>query len=197
MIESLRKLVCQLLLTASCLQIYSFACLWYCNISPLPTGTMLSFVSRGYRKDTGERRDLFSWFQCLFPFVLPAKRPSVSFSSALAVSFPAANSATPSWVAAWVLPVHRLTSSQFPDEFNGHPSWLPRFRQHPLQAVFQWVSGKFSQCPRWFSSKFQTPPSTATNHRRHLASEFHWYSSRQFPACQPWPPDCEAALSPG
>lgn len=55
-------------------------------------------------------------------------------------------------------PVHLLTSSWFPDEFHGHPSWLPIFQQHTLHVVFQWVSGKSSHCPSWFSSKFNNPP---------------------------------------
>ena len=51
----------------------------------------------------------------------------------------------------------QLSSSQFPDEFCGEPSRLPRFQQNLLQMFFQWVSSKPSQFPSWFSSKSKTP----------------------------------------
>lgn len=84
-------------------------------------------------------------------------------------------------------PVHLLTSSWFPDEFHGHPSWLPIFQQHTLHVVFQWVSGKSSHCPSWFSSKFNNPPPPP---HRELAGNRHR-------SCQPQPTCWKPALSPG
>ena len=51
----------------------------------------------------------------------------------------------------------QLISSQFPDEFCGEPSRLPRFQQNLLQMFSHWVSSKPSQFPSWFSSKSKTP----------------------------------------
>lgn len=67
-----------------------------------------------------------------------------------------------SQAAAWIPPVHLLTSLQFLNEFDGHPTWLPRFQQYSLQVVSCWVSGKSSQCPRWFSKRFETAPTTGS-----------------------------------
>lgn len=69
-----------------------FAYLWYCHIFSLPSGTMLSFVSRRCRKDTGEKKSLlFLASVCLFLFASACKK-ILSFSSALAVSYPRASS---------------------------------------------------------------------------------------------------------
>lgn len=73
--------------------------------------------------------------------------------------------------------MHQLNSLQFPDEFCGNPSRLPRSQQYLLQVVFLWVSSKTN----WLSSK---SPYIHPHHPRQLAGECHWYSSRQFHAWQ-------------
>lgn len=63
MIEFFRTLIHHLSLIVSWLGIYSPQppALNNWNISLLPSVTVLSFISRGHRKDTGGRRGLFSW----------------------------------------------------------------------------------------------------------------------------------------
>lgn len=97
----------------------------------------------------------------LFPFA-PALKGTGSFSRILQSACRGVEWGACVWGGASAmnsaLPVHLLTSSWFPDEFHGHPSWLPIFQQHTLHVVFQWVSGKSSHYPSWFSSKFNNPP---------------------------------------
>lgn len=115
-------------------------------------GTTSNYLGAG-RKDTGERRVIFSYFQCVFSFCSCLQKDS-KFQQCSSSQFPT------SQAAAWIPPVHLLTSLQFLNEFDGHPTWLPRFQQYSLRVVSYWVSGKSSQCPRWFSKKFKTAPTT-------------------------------------
>lgn len=108
------------------------ACLWYWNISPLPVGTMLIFISRGCWRNPGKGSfSSWFWYALIFPAATAVKEPW--------------------WVSCRQLP--RLPSWLSEGGVQGHPSYL----HGDLLVAASWgrLPSEFQKRP----GEYQWPPS--------------------------------------
>ena len=92
-----------------------FAYLWYCHIFSLPSGTMLSSVSRRCRKDTGEKESSFPGFSVPFSFYFCLQKDTQ---------------------------FQQHSSSQLPrDKFSGTHGWGREGSEGYTQNIFEYCLG--------------------------------------------------------